>query len=255
MSVRRRQPRVATLLFGFSVLAFLPQVSAQLDRIGLLASQLKEPDPRLRIKAVRALGQLKDPAAIEPLLGALADGDPNVRAEIIEALGHSSDSRSMGAVLAELKDPSPKVRSFATTTLGMWGGKALDLLLAALHGSDTELRAAACAPLARIPDPRVPEPLIVAARDTDERVRLAATKALGDIDDPRTVQPLTAALNDPSDAVRIAAAKSLREAADPVQSLPSSLRSKIPIQTFAWQPPSRSIRPRTLARPSRSSMH
>ena len=60
MILRRNQTSAAALLICLAALALSPCAHAQLDRIGQLASQLKEPDPRVRIKAIRALGQLND---------------------------------------------------------------------------------------------------------------------------------------------------------------------------------------------------
>ena len=46
---------------------------------------------KYRVSAARALGQLKDPRAVAPLMATLQDEDMAVRAAAAEALGRSTD--------------------------------------------------------------------------------------------------------------------------------------------------------------------
>jgi hypothetical protein len=58
-----------------------------------LSEALRDPDPQTRVKAVDALGQVGDEAAIDALLRALDDEDPYVREHAARCLGcnyHSS---------------------------------------------------------------------------------------------------------------------------------------------------------------------
>jgi len=74
-----------------------------------LAALLKEPQPRVRLRAVQALAELEDTAAVEPLLAALKDADAGVRRTSVEAFTKLGDDRAekpLKALLAGEKDPA-----------------------------------------------------------------------------------------------------------------------------------------------------
>ena len=54
-------------------------------RLSRNREKLANPDPRVRRAAAKALGKLKDPRALEPLIRALEDKEPTVR----EAAAHA----------------------------------------------------------------------------------------------------------------------------------------------------------------------
>lgn len=80
--------------------------------------------------AIRALGDIADPAALEILLRHL---DGSSRADVVTALGKLKDPRAIDALVAVLQDPDWQVRMNAATALGPIGGKkqapALEALL------------------------------------------------------------------------------------------------------------------------------
>jgi twitching motility protein PilT len=69
---------------------------------------LKDADWWLRISAADALGRLRDPRAVEPLVAVLAD--PDVKWAAVEALGRIADLRALPAMGKMLADPAPDVR-------------------------------------------------------------------------------------------------------------------------------------------------
>ena len=116
-----------------------------------LIAALKDKDSKdsdVRQAAAEALGEIKDPRAVEPLIAALKDEDSDVRAAAAYALG-------------EIKDP-----------------RAVEPLIAALKDGDSDVRKAAAKALGEIKDPRAVEPLIAALKDAKWRVREAAAEAL-----------------------------------------------------------------------------
>ena len=125
--------------------------------------------------------------AVEPLIAALKDGNSDVRKAAAEALGKigwKPDKSEAGAhyLIAQGKwDECVKI-----------GAPAVEPLIAALKGRDSDVRPAAGA-LAKIGAPAV-EPLIAALKDPNSDVRKAAAGALGVIGDARAVRPLIAAL-------------------------------------------------------------
>jgi len=56
------------------------------------------------MKAAEALGKIKDPSAVEPLIAALKDEDPGVRWDAANAPGEIGDTRAVEPLIAALKD-------------------------------------------------------------------------------------------------------------------------------------------------------
>jgi hypothetical protein len=82
---------------------------------------LQSPDVKVRLRAVRTLGNVGtgDPAAVPALIGAVKDRDAGVRGAAIQALGRMGpDARSAVPALREArKDADPTVRSQAGEAL------------------------------------------------------------------------------------------------------------------------------------------
>ena len=136
---------------------------------------LRDPATDVRLAAVRALGGIGDPEAVEPLKNALNDSDKDVR-------------------------------QAAAVALGKLGAPAVDSLIAAIP--DKAVAAHAIQALGTIVDPRAIPPLIAALRDEDYGVRAAAVEAIGRYD-KTAVDPLVEALHDPQKDARRSAAEAL----------------------------------------------
>jgi len=149
------------------------------ELIVVLQDQRK--DPEVRKNAAEALGKIKDPRAVEPLIEALKDKDFRVRWNAAEALGEIGDPKAVKPLIAALKDKDSTVRLYAAEALG------------------------------KIKDPRAVEPLITALKDEYSEVRWHAAWSLGEIQDPRAVEPLIEALKDEDSGVRLSAAWSLEK--------------------------------------------
>jgi HEAT repeat protein len=89
--------------------------------VGHWVNALRDPDPRVRRKAVTALGHVgpADPAALPALSGALKDPDPSVRARVVLALLNlGRAARPAAPALEEARhDSSPQVREYAGLAL------------------------------------------------------------------------------------------------------------------------------------------
>jgi len=147
---------------------------------------------------VKALREIKDPRAVEPLIDVLLTGGKEVRKEAAQAL------IEMEVDVAELVIPALKNENLTLRRLNF----------ARILGQMKDSRAVDFAV----------DTLIVAARDENWENRQEAVNALGEIKDPRTVDPLIAALDDQTWPVRQEAAKSL-ERLD--VSLNSDIKQKI----------------------------
>jgi HEAT repeat protein len=188
----------------------------------------------VRRAAARALGQVGDPRAVEPLIATLEHwGDADVRKAAAEALVKIG-APAVEPLIAALKDEVEWVRKAAAWALVKIGAPAVEPLIAALKDGDKGVRRAAAEVLdelkwqpgcdeagayywttkrqwnecVKIGAPAV-EPLSAALKDWDADVRRAAAWALGQIGDARAVEPLSVALRDADKNVREAAVGAL----------------------------------------------
>jgi len=192
---------------------------------------------RTRVAAARALGAIRDPRAVAPLMEALRDRDATLRRAAAEALGAIDDSRAIAELREALGDSDADVRSAAAEALGKMKGlrtvgpalgqnqiptrevtpahaavsvdrgyrPQVDTLVGELLNPSWEVRRAAAVVLAGAKDAGAVDALVGRVRDERWEVRRAAVQALGAIRDPRAVTPLMDALCDQSEFVRSAA--------------------------------------------------
>ena len=189
---------------------------------------LKDKDEYVRKAAAYALGKIKDPRAVEPLIAALKDHNSDVREAAAYALGKIKDPRAVEPLIAALKDEDSDVRKAAAEALGeIKDPRAVEPLIAALKDESSSVRRAAAEALGKIGDPRAVEPLIAALKDKDSDVRYAAAKALGEIKDPRAVEPLIAVPKDYYSGVRYAVTEALVKIGAPaMEPLIAALKDK-----------------------------
>ena len=152
----------------------------------------------VRVEAARALGQIGDLRAIEPLIAAIEDRDPEVRVQAVAAVRNLQDPRVPEVLLYALDDDHWPVRAVAVRCLGSFRDPDFfgTLVTALATDESPNVRARAAEALAGLNDLRATEPLIATLRDKNPYVRWHTAKALGDLKDPRAVEPLIAALSD-----------------------------------------------------------
>jgi len=146
-----------------------PQTTQKLDDN---VRKLRSDDPSERLEAIRGLGILNEPKAIEYLVAAANDPDMRIRIKAIDTLGQ-----------IKAKDAAP-------------------LLIQQLFMRDTDLgtkqRILAC--LGKIGDTRATRPIVdFLSRDVDPAVRGNAIFALGDLGDPVALPALEAMAKDGAD--------------------------------------------------------
>jgi HEAT repeat protein len=162
---------------------------------GLIKALTYEEDSSVRQAAARALGQIGDVRAVEPLIAALKNSKIVVGQAAAGALGQIGDARAVEPLIAALKGKKYDVCKAAVAALAKIGVLALEPLIAALKDSRWDVREAVAGVLGEIGDARAAEPLIFALNDSDNNVRKAAVGALGQIGDVRSIEPLIAALS------------------------------------------------------------
>lgn len=100
-----------------------------------LAMLVADTEARIRRRAALAIGRVRLPDGIDPLLPLLAgDQDPEVRQMAAFALGLIGDARAADALVTALADPDPVVQGRAAEALGLIGHRpAAGAIGAMLH--------------------------------------------------------------------------------------------------------------------------
>ncbi|AKF07357.1 HEAT repeat domain-containing protein [Sandaracinus amylolyticus] len=205
---------------------------------GQIAQALAGSDAEARVALARVLGWLGDDDGAPPLIDLLADDDPRVAraaAEGLASIGRaaerslvdalprmSSELRALvvpqivarteyaSAIASCLDDPRPDVRAIACAALARAGAtEVVPRLFALVADPDARVAQAALAAIQALGDAST-EPLAIAAtRDADPRVRRAALRLLGYFGWPSALAPLLAAVAEPDDRIAELALSSL----------------------------------------------
>ncbi len=169
------------------------QVSEPSPKVNELISQLKDPQVDIRIKAASALGDLRAPQAIEPLIAALDD-----YGETYKELGESM-----------IVDQS--VRECARDALVKIGKPAVGSLILTLGNGNQDVVKLSAQALAQVGDQQAVEPLIEIVKADSVQPKLAAIRALGELKASQAIDPLLAALDDNNSMVQDYAMQSLQQ--------------------------------------------
>lgn len=204
-------------------------------------------DQNLQLEAITALGQLRDPGAVDLLIDLVTAQWPSVRAAALNALAKTDIDMFVSSISALDPDAHWSVRAALATTLGELGREraqgplkqmlkdadqrvipavldalarigaadAADEFIARLNGDDPVVRGAAARGLATIKAPNATAVLTAAVKTAQgDGLYVARTAALDALTalDPAAARPvLTAALTDRDWAVRMRAAENLRQ--------------------------------------------
>ncbi|HEX8452748.1 MAG TPA: M56 family metallopeptidase [Longimicrobium sp.] len=198
-----------------------------------LVAALRDADGTVRLSAIRALGSLHDPRAVQALIEALrTDSDATVRNTAAWALGEiESRAATAALVQAMASDRSIEVRRTATWALGqIEDPAAVDGLARAVRDPDTEVRETAVWALGEIESRTAVPALSSVLREGDVAMRRLAAWALGQIEAAEAVPALAAALRDSDREVRETAVWALGEieSADAVPALTTVLGDSDP---------------------------
>jgi len=192
----------------FSSSSSVARMKAERDVKGLIRL-LNHRNPDVQYEAAGALGDIRDPGAVEPLATVLKNDEfSGVRWKAAEALSKLG-SPAVPALIGALRHDDDDVRWKAAVALGEIGDpQAIEPLILLLCDEDRFVKSHAALALGSIGEPAV-NPLLRALREGDGNLRWGAAIALGKIRDPRSIEPLIRALADKYENVRAESASSL----------------------------------------------
>jgi HEAT repeat protein len=199
----------ATALGEIDIFCLLPVGCHPDDNVIALIRKLNHEDLIARLSAIKALGDIKDSIAVEPIVATLGDRDcGHTAANALAKIGKPS----VEPLCTALKDDNTVARRSAAMALGkIKDFAAVEPLIAALKDEDLIVRRNAATALGQIKDSGSVAPLITALKDESPIVRRAASTALGHIKDADAVEPLIDALKDKDAIVRANAVTALGE--------------------------------------------
>jgi hypothetical protein len=171
-----------------------------------------------RLGIIEALGKLKDPRALEPLIQTLADENPEIRWDSAISLGGLDDKRAIPALRKALEDNDKYVRYGAASALSKIGWIPSDNHEKALLFMGMQEWWV----LKQMGKQAVPA-LAVALQDRESSVRLKVIETLGEIHDKDSAPLLIRALGDENADVRWKAVLASTKSGIPLMYLPRGL--------------------------------
>jgi len=173
-------------------------------------------DPHLAVQeaASAVLASIADERVVPQLLAAVGNRDWIVRMHAVKALGRVKNPEAVEPLIPLLQDKVKAVREETTAALVAIGDAAIPSLLAALADTDWLIRLHAVEALGKMKSPAAVEPLLSALfNDRDAAVREDVVRALGQIGDGRAVEFLMIAMKEPG--LRLLAVEALGQVGDP----------------------------------------
>ncbi|MDP8230456.1 MAG: HEAT repeat domain-containing protein, partial [Candidatus Gorgyraea atricola] len=175
-----------------------------------LVSIVGHADQGVRVRAVRALGDIGDSRAVSDLIKALrADQYYLVRVNAAEALGKIVDSRAAPGLISAMGNRNKDVRAASLNALVKIGKASVSKLCEALENKSNSIRINSAKALGDIRDPGAVADLIKALDDKEQLVREVAQGALVKIGKPAVGALIETVNGDYSNNVTYNAAKAL----------------------------------------------
>ncbi len=131
---------------------------------------------------------------LEDVARRMEDPQPDVRLEAVKALAESNDPRAHDYLMQAVGDSDPRIAAAAVDALGRMGAKDASTFLAQrlfLAGNSPGLRQRILVALGRIHDPAAARPVFEFLRgETDPKIRGTAIRVIGEIGDDSTLSEL-----------------------------------------------------------------
>ncbi len=154
-----------------------------LERLGYIARTAAEGDKPDRLRAIYFLGFLNTPESVEKMLTFLLDPEPDIRVAAVKAIGLHLPERSFIPLLGALEDPNPSVIQVVMETLSLFRDPRItEFILPFLQGEDTETACVAAKSLGRNGDPSAEPHLLKILKETnDPFLKTKIVEALGNL--------------------------------------------------------------------------
>jgi HEAT repeat protein len=211
-----------TTLFLLSCLLAGGASAVQQVRLDDVVRNLRNPDPKIRLGAVRLLREAKAPEAVTPMAALVTDPIDEIQLEAIAAelsffLVDDIRARKRIALLVEVRNPGVAPAAFELGPLATWPRAAppelIRGLLQAVDDENQRVRLEAIYALGSIARPPLADewaPQIVKALDHyDPAIRTAAARVAGRLQVKAASEMLIKGINDSSAPVRYAAMRAL----------------------------------------------
>ncbi|MEO0094244.1 MAG: HEAT repeat domain-containing protein [candidate division WOR-3 bacterium] len=193
-------------LLTFGILLVCSKPESTLERN---IKNLKSEDSVARKKAAKALGELRDPKAVDPLIDALKDVDYDVRKTAIIALGKIGNHKAIKPLVDRLGDEDG-IANAALNALINIGSSSVEPLLSLLQTGTSRQKVIAAKGLGAIGGRRATDGLIAGLKDSDPNVRKAVILALAKINTAQAIEAIANMMNDENSDVANTAAQALR---------------------------------------------
>lgn len=208
--------------------ALSSSVSTQQVRFDEVIRNLRNPDPKIRVSAVRLLRESKYPEAITPMAALMVDPVDEIQLEAIAAelsffLVEPVSSKRRVALVVEVRSAGIAPAAFELGPLAVWPRpvppELVKGLLAAVDDENPKVRLEAIYALgtiARAPLTDEQAQLLIKALDHyDPAIRAGAARVAGRLRVAAAGDALIKAINDSSAAARYAAMRGLGEIGEP----------------------------------------
>jgi HEAT repeat protein len=204
-----------------------------------MLERLDRNDVSISKKAAIALGYLRSPLAIKPLIAAAQSPQRQIHWQAASALSWIGSAEAINALVKLLHHPSIQVQSAAAKALGRASLPAVSPLVEALKRNDDMVKVHAAHSLGQISSPLAVTALIEALSNSSKAVRLEAAWALGQIKSPLSANALAVLLTDNDISVQSQAVLALKSIGIPAIA---------PVTKMLYNPSShtRSVAARTL---------
>lgn len=211
------------LAFACALVLTAVPASAQQARYDDVVRNLRNPDPKVRLAAVKLLHESKYPEAVTPIAALVTDPVDEIQLEAISAelsffLVDDVPSKTRVALVVEKRNPGGRaMNAFDQGPLGVWPRpvppELTKGLMAAVDDENGRVRLEAIYALgavARGPvDAETTQGLLKALDHYDPAIRAAAAKVIGRLDVKAAGDALVKAINDSQAPVRYAAMRAL----------------------------------------------
>ena len=203
------QARAIWFASCFRVFVALLLVSCA-SRLPKLREQLNDPDPDVKIAAIKALAEAKDTVSVLPIVGLLDDSVPDVRKEAATGLGRMGDERACQP-LADFynRETIEDAQNAGIRALLRLSTYSVRPLIGLLRSIRPVVRGGAARALGKLQARDAVDPLIWLTRDRDSDVKTAAIIALRQIGDARGLDAIATMVQDTNPDVEGAAERAL----------------------------------------------